>query len=60
MFLSKKGVPVTRRGARLTARGDAQQRERSIPILMRAARGAYARSIRAQLHSLGIDDLPRN
>jgi DNA-binding MarR family transcriptional regulator len=28
--------------------------------LMRAARGAYARSIRAQLHSIGADDLPRN
>ena len=27
---------------------------------MRAARGAYARSIRAQLHAIGIDDLPRN
>ena len=30
------------------------------PTLMRAARGAYARSIRAQLHAIGIDDLPRN
>jgi DNA-binding MarR family transcriptional regulator len=27
---------------------------------MRTARGAYARSIRAQLHAIGIDDLPRN
>jgi DNA-binding MarR family transcriptional regulator len=27
---------------------------------MRAARGAYARSIRTQLHAIGIDDLPRN
>jgi DNA-binding MarR family transcriptional regulator/catechol 2,3-dioxygenase-like lactoylglutathione lyase family enzyme len=27
---------------------------------MRSARGAYARSIRAQLHAVGIDDLPRN
>jgi DNA-binding MarR family transcriptional regulator len=27
---------------------------------MRAARGAYARSIRAQLHAIGVDDLPRN
>jgi len=30
------------------------------PTLMRAARGAYAQSIRARLHALGIDDLPRN
>src|ERR1022692_2843516 len=30
------------------------------PALMRAARGAYARSIRAQLHSIGVNDLPRN
>src|ERR1022692_2737146 len=30
------------------------------PALMRAARGAYARSIRAQLHSVGVNDLPRN
>jgi DNA-binding MarR family transcriptional regulator len=34
--------------------------EFATPTLMRAARGAYARSIRAQLHSIGIDDLPRN
>jgi DNA-binding MarR family transcriptional regulator len=34
--------------------------ELATPTLMRAARGAYARSIRAQLHSIGIDDLPRN
>ena len=27
---------------------------------MRAARGAYAQSIRAQLHAIGVDDLPRN
>ena len=27
---------------------------------MRAARGVYANAIRAQLHSIGIDDLPRN
>ncbi len=31
-----------------------------IPTLMRSARGAYARSIRAQLHAVGIHDLPRN
>jgi DNA-binding MarR family transcriptional regulator len=34
--------------------------ELATPTLMRAARGAYARSIRAQLHSIGVDDLPRN
>jgi DNA-binding MarR family transcriptional regulator/catechol 2,3-dioxygenase-like lactoylglutathione lyase family enzyme len=32
----------------------------STPTLMRAARGAYAGSIRAQLHEAGLDDLPRN
>jgi DNA-binding MarR family transcriptional regulator len=30
------------------------------PTLMRAARGTYARSIRASLHAVGADDLPRN
>jgi DNA-binding MarR family transcriptional regulator len=30
------------------------------PTLMRAARGAYAQSIRAELHTIGVDDLPRN
>ena len=30
------------------------------PTLMRSARGAYAQSIRAELHAVGIDDLPRN
>ena len=30
------------------------------PTLMRAARGTYARSIRAQLREVGADDLPRN
>ncbi|MGH2718408.1 MAG: MarR family transcriptional regulator [Actinomycetota bacterium] len=30
------------------------------PTLMRRARGAYAQSIRAELHALGIEDLPRN
>jgi DNA-binding MarR family transcriptional regulator len=34
--------------------------ELATPSLMRAARGAYASSIRAQLHAIGIDDLPRN
>jgi DNA-binding MarR family transcriptional regulator/catechol 2,3-dioxygenase-like lactoylglutathione lyase family enzyme len=30
------------------------------PTLMRAARGAYAQSIRARLRAIGVDDLPRN
>jgi DNA-binding MarR family transcriptional regulator len=30
------------------------------PTLMRMARGAYTRSIQAELHSIGVDDLPRN
>jgi DNA-binding MarR family transcriptional regulator/catechol 2,3-dioxygenase-like lactoylglutathione lyase family enzyme len=34
--------------------------ELATPALMRSARGAYAQSIRAQLHATGIDDLPRN
>ncbi|HEX4060715.1 MAG TPA: MarR family transcriptional regulator [Streptosporangiaceae bacterium] len=34
--------------------------ELTTPTLMRAARGAYARSIRAALHEIGVDDLPRN
>jgi DNA-binding MarR family transcriptional regulator len=34
--------------------------ELATPTLMRAARGAYARSIRAELLTIGIDDLPRN
>jgi DNA-binding MarR family transcriptional regulator len=34
--------------------------EVATPTLMRSARGAYAQSIRAQLHAMGIDDLPRN
>ncbi len=34
--------------------------ELATPTLMRAARGAYARSIRAELHAMGIDDMPRN
>jgi DNA-binding MarR family transcriptional regulator len=32
----------------------------STALLMRAARGAYADSIRHELHAVGIDDLPRN
>jgi DNA-binding MarR family transcriptional regulator len=34
--------------------------ERATPTLMRAARGVYARAIRAALHEMGVDDLPRN
>jgi DNA-binding MarR family transcriptional regulator/catechol 2,3-dioxygenase-like lactoylglutathione lyase family enzyme len=34
--------------------------ELATPALMRSARGAYAQSIRAQLHAIGLDDLPRN
>jgi DNA-binding MarR family transcriptional regulator len=30
------------------------------PTLIRAARGSYARSIRAHVQDLGVDDLPRN
>jgi len=30
------------------------------PTLMRAARGAYARAMRARLHAIGAADLPRN
>jgi DNA-binding MarR family transcriptional regulator len=36
------------------------ERELATPTLMRAARGAYAQSIRAQLQAIGGDDLPRN
>ncbi|MGA3216266.1 MAG: MarR family transcriptional regulator [Acidimicrobiales bacterium] len=34
--------------------------ELATPTLMRAARGTYANSIRAQLLAIGVDDLPRN
>jgi DNA-binding MarR family transcriptional regulator len=34
--------------------------ELATPTLMRSARGVYAQAIRAQLHAIGIDDLPRN
>lgn len=34
--------------------------ELSTPTLMRAARGVYARAIRAELHEIGVDDLPKN
>jgi pimeloyl-ACP methyl ester carboxylesterase len=34
--------------------------EFAMPTLMRSARGAYARAIRAQLRLIGISDMPRN
>jgi DNA-binding MarR family transcriptional regulator/catechol 2,3-dioxygenase-like lactoylglutathione lyase family enzyme len=34
--------------------------EFSNPTLMRVARGAYASAIRAELHAIGTEDLPRN
>jgi len=34
--------------------------ELATPTLMRAARGVYAQSIRAQLEAIGAGDLPRN
>src|ERR1700689_2504850 len=49
-FLSKIMGPMDTDGAA----------EYATPTLMRAARGVYARSIRAQLHQIGIDDLPKN
>jgi DNA-binding MarR family transcriptional regulator/catechol 2,3-dioxygenase-like lactoylglutathione lyase family enzyme len=39
---------------------DGDRSQLSTPTLMRSARGAYAQSIRAELHAIGIDDLPRN
>jgi DNA-binding MarR family transcriptional regulator len=39
---------------------DSSLAELTTPALMRAARGTYARFIRAELHSIGVDDLPRN
>src|ERR1700734_2691331 len=39
---------------------DQDPKERATPTLMRAARGVYAQSIRAELHAIGVDDLPRN
>ena len=38
----------------------ADRSDLALPTLMRAARGTYARSIRAQLQAIGIEDLPRN
>ncbi len=35
-------------------------RDLATPTLMRSARGVYSRSIRAQLHAIGANDLPRN
>lgn len=37
-----------------------EEAELATPTLMRAARGAYARSMRAALREIGVDDLPRN
>ena len=39
---------------------EADRNEYATPTLMRSARGVYAQSIRAQLHAMGIVDLPRN
>jgi DNA-binding MarR family transcriptional regulator/catechol 2,3-dioxygenase-like lactoylglutathione lyase family enzyme len=39
---------------------DPEPVEFATPTLMRAARGVYARAIRAHLHAIGVDDLPRN
>jgi DNA-binding MarR family transcriptional regulator/uncharacterized glyoxalase superfamily protein PhnB len=39
---------------------DGDWAELATPALMRSARGAYAQSVRAQLHAIGVDDLPRN
>jgi DNA-binding MarR family transcriptional regulator len=38
----------------------ADRSELATSTLMRSARGVYAQSIRAQLHAIGINDLPRN
>ena len=38
----------------------ADRSEVATSTLMRSARGVYAQSIRAQLHAIGINDLPRN
>ena len=38
----------------------ADRSEFATSTLMRSARGVYAQSIRAQLHAIGINDLPRN
>jgi len=39
---------------------DLDREQYATPTLMRSARGVYAQSIRAHLHAIGIDDLPRN
>jgi len=39
---------------------DGERLNYATPTLMRAARGAYAQSIRARLRAIGVDDLPRN
>jgi DNA-binding MarR family transcriptional regulator len=40
--------------------GDLEREQYATPTLMRSARGVYAQSIRAHLHAIGIEDLPRN
>jgi DNA-binding MarR family transcriptional regulator len=44
----------------VAAMDDLDSTELATPTLMRAARGVYARAIRAELHEVGLDDLPRN
>jgi DNA-binding MarR family transcriptional regulator/catechol 2,3-dioxygenase-like lactoylglutathione lyase family enzyme len=39
---------------------DTEEYHYATPTLMRAARGAYAQAIRAELYAIGVDDLPRN
>jgi DNA-binding MarR family transcriptional regulator len=39
---------------------DLDREQYATPMLMRSARGVYAQAIRAHLHAIGIDDLPRN
>ncbi len=39
---------------------DVPDNEDLIPVLLRAARGAYAQAINAHLEAAGYDDLPRN
>ncbi len=44
----------------VTGMDDRDPAELATPTLMRAARGVYARAIRAELHEIGLDDLPKN
>ena len=43
-----------------THSADGGRSDLALPTLMRAARGAYARSIRSQLQAIGVEDLPKN